>query len=459
MAVDVLVIGAGITGLTTAYLLKQAGVRVAVVDQKSIGSGETSHTTAHVTFVTDARLNELASRLGKKAAQAFWGAGYLAMRQIEEIVNELKIDCELKRVPGYLFAAVGKDTEKEIEFLQLDASLANAFGFDADFIEKDPLFDRPAVRFPNQLKFHPLNYVNALAKALPGDGCHVFSETSASNINSEKHELQTDAGAITYEAVVAATHVPIQGERGTFGAALFQTKLAAYSTYALEAEIESTAESLFWDTNDPYLYFRFDTRDRGSSIIIGGEDHKTGQEEDTESRYERLKNTLEKTFPTAKLKHRWSGQLLGTVDGLPYIGQVAEYQFLATGFSGNGMTLGTFSAMLIRDLITGKSSPWVEFFAPNRKSFSGTLDYLLENKDFLTNFIKDRLPAVDQREKLKRCSGEIMSLDIKSEQYIAMSTENAPCFQQSALIWAVSSHGMTLKEPGTALVMAPVSLP
>ena len=89
-----------------------------------------------------------------------------------------KIDCELKRVPGYLFAAVGKDTEKEIEFLQLDASLANAFGFDADFIEKDPLFDRPAVRFPNQLKFHPLNYVNAVAKALPGDGCHVFSKTS-----------------------------------------------------------------------------------------------------------------------------------------------------------------------------------------------------------------------------------------------------------------------------------------
>ena len=164
------------------------------------------------------------------------------------------------------------------------------------------------MRFPNQLKFHPLNYVNTLAKALPGDGCRVFSETSGSNITSEKHELQTDAGAIIYEAVVAATHVPMaQGERGTFGAALFQTKLAAYSTYALEAEIESTAESLFWDTNDPYLYFRFDTRDRGSPIIIGGEDHKTGQEEETESRYKRLKNTLEKTFPTAKLNHRWFG--------------------------------------------------------------------------------------------------------------------------------------------------------
>jgi glycine/D-amino acid oxidase-like deaminating enzyme/nitrite reductase/ring-hydroxylating ferredoxin subunit len=413
MEVDVLVVGGGITGLTTAYLLKQAGIRVAVVDQKSIGSGETSHTTAHVTFVTDARLHELASRLGEKAAQAFWGAGHLAMRQIEDIVNELKIDCELKRVPGYLFAAIGKDTEKEIESLQRDALLSDGFGFDAEFVESDPLFQRPAVRFPNQLKFHPLKYVNAIATALPGDGCHVFSETSGSNVDSEKHELQTDAGAITYEAVVAATHVPIQGERGTFGAALFQTKLAAYSTYALEAEIPSTAESLFWDTNDPYLYFRFDSRDRGSSVIIGGEDHKTGQEEKTESRYERLKKILKNTFPTARLKHRWSGQVLETPDGLPYIGEVAEHQFLATGFSGNGMTLGTFSAMLIRDLITGQSSPWIELFAPNRKSISGTWDYMLENKDFLTYFIKDRLRPGDQLEKLKRCSGDVLTIDGK----------------------------------------------
>jgi glycine/D-amino acid oxidase-like deaminating enzyme len=264
----------------------QSGIRVAVVDQKSIGSGETSRTTAHVTFVTDARLHELASRLGRIAAQAFWGAGHLAMRQIEDIVSELKIDCELKRVPGYLFAAIGKDIEKEADSLQHDALLSDEFGFDAEFVESDPIFHRPAVRFPNQLKFHPLKYVNAIAAALPGDGCHVFSDTSGSNIDSEKHELQTDAGEIKYEAVVAATHVPIQGERDTFGAALFQTKLAAYSTYALEAEIESMAESLFWDTNDPYLYLRFDARDRGSSVIIGGEDYKTGQEEETESRYE-----------------------------------------------------------------------------------------------------------------------------------------------------------------------------
>jgi glycine/D-amino acid oxidase-like deaminating enzyme/nitrite reductase/ring-hydroxylating ferredoxin subunit len=411
--VDVLVVGGGITGLTTAYLLKQAGIRVAVVDQKKIASGETAHTTAHLTFVTDTRLYELASRLGKKAAQAFWGAGHLAMRQIEHIVHELKVDCELKRVPGYLFAALGQETEKEIEYLQRDALLCAAFGLDAEFVGSDPVFGRPAVRFPNQAKFHPLKYVNAIARALSGDGCHVFSETSGSNIDGERHKLHTDAGAITYETLVAATHVPIQGEQNTFGAALFQTKLAAYSTYALEAEIPSTAESLFWDTNDPYLYFRFDSRDHGCSVIIGGEDHKTGQEQETESRYKRLERTLKKIFPTAKLKHRWSGQVLETPDGLPYIGEVAERQVLATGFSGNGMTLGTFSAVLIRDLITGKASPWTELFAPKRKSISGTWDYLLENKDFPAYFIKDWLRSRDQPAKLKRCSGDVVTIDGK----------------------------------------------
>ena len=413
VAVDVVVVGGGITGLTTAYLLKKTGCRVAVVDLRSIGGGETAHTTAHVTFATDARLQDLASRLGKRQAQALWDAGHVAMNQIKDIIQELEIDCELRHVPGYLFAAVDKETKKERESLQRDAELASEFGFDADFIESDPLFHRPAVRFPNQLKFHPLKYVHAIAKALPGDGCHVFSRTNGSDIDSEKRELHTDGGVISYQALVAATHVPIQGERGTFGAALFQTKLAAYSTYAIEAEIDPVAESLYWDTNDPYLYLRFDRRGDDCSVIIGGEDHKTGQEEQTEARYERLEKILKENFPSAKPKHRWSGQVIETPDGLPYIGEVADHQFLATGFSGNGMTLGTFSAMLIRDLVSGKSDPWKGLFAPNRKSIAGTWDYVLENKDFPAYFIKDWISSAVPAEGPRRCEGQLTKIDGK----------------------------------------------
>jgi glycine/D-amino acid oxidase-like deaminating enzyme/nitrite reductase/ring-hydroxylating ferredoxin subunit len=409
--VDVLVVGAGITGVTIAYLLKQAGSRVALVDLKSVGSGETSHTTAHISLVTDTRLQELASRIGQEQAQAFWGAGQLAMKQIESIVDELQIDCELKRIPGYLFAAVGADTEKEAKSLREDALIANSLGFDASFIECDPLFRRPAVRFPNQLKFHPLRYVNAIAKALPGKGCHVFSRTSGSNINSDKHQLTTDEGTIGYDAVVAATHVPIQGERDTFRAALFQTKLAAYSTYAIEAEVPPMAESLFWDTNDPYLYLRFDQREGATSLIIGGEDHKTGQEQDTENRYEKLSRILAKTFPEAKPRHRWSGQVLETPDGLPYIGEVAPHQFIATGFSGNGMTLGTFSAILIRDVITGKFNPWTQLFAPDRKATVGALEYLRENKDYPAYFLRGLVHPPATLDDVQAGSGAVVQLD------------------------------------------------
>ncbi|HEU4679655.1 MAG TPA: FAD-dependent oxidoreductase [Terrimicrobiaceae bacterium] len=407
---DVLIVGGGITGITTAYLLKRAGCRVALVDLNNIGGGETAHTTAHLTFVADTRLHELASQLGRERAQAFWGAGHLAMQQIGSIVDELKIGCELRRVPGYLFAATGKDEQTEAASLREDALIANALGFDAAFIENDPVFQRPAVRFPNQLKFHPLKYLNVIAQTIPGDGCHIFSRTSGSNINSDKHELETKEGSISYGAVVAATNVPILGERNTLGGALFQTKLAAYSTYAIEAEIESAAESLHWDTGDPYLYCRFDKRDGRKSVILGGEDHKTGQEENTEARYDRLERILRETFPTARLKHRWSGQVLETPDGLPYIGEVRERQFLATGFSGNGMTLGTFSAILIRDLLTGQSNPWRELFAPQRKATIGTWDYLRENKDYPAYLLKGLASRPATVDEPRRGFGEVIEL-------------------------------------------------
>lgn len=411
--VDVLVVGAGITGITTAYLLKKAGCRVAVVDQYGVGGGETGHTTAHLTYVTDARLSELSRSLGVSQAQAFWEAGLDGMRQIDETVAELGISCGLRQVPGYLFAATDKDATSERESLEKDLELARRFGFDAEFLNEDPLFSRPAIRFPNQLKFHPLKYLAAVAKKIPGEGSHIFGNTPGSDIDPDKHELHTDQGVIVYDAVVAATHIPIQGERGTFGAALFQTKLAAYSTYAIEASIDCVPESLFWDTNDPYLYMRFDRGPEGCSVIFGGEDHKTGQVADTDSCYEQLGNKLKEYFPKAKPIRRWSGQVWEPVDGLPYIGEVAERQFVATGFAGNGMTLGTFSAMLIRDLIGGRKNPWADLFSPHRKALSSSWEYLRENVDFPVRFIADRLRPSTSLDDLSRCCGAIVRVDGK----------------------------------------------
>lgn len=405
---DVLIVGGGITGITTAYLLAKLGVKVALVDQQSIGGGETAHTTAHLTYVTDSRLYELVDRFGEGNARALWDAGFAAMGQIERIVCELDIDCELKHVPGYLFAAVGSDPEAEMEKLRRDADYACQMDFDAAFLATDPVFTRPAVRFSNQMQFHPLKYLNAVARAASDAGCQIFSKTSGSDIDPKKHELETSTGVIAYQTLVAATHVPIQGERGTLAAALFQTKLALYSTYAVEAEISKAPEALFWDTKDPYHYYRIDGD--GHRLILGGEDHKTGQIFDTEKCYENLERTLRRDFAKAKVKHRWSGQVVETPDGLPYIGEVGEHQLLATGYSGNGITLGTFAAMMIRDHITERPNAWRELFDPSRKAFSSAWEYVRENADFPAYFLKEHLSPASA-DKPTRGSGEIVKMD------------------------------------------------
>jgi glycine/D-amino acid oxidase-like deaminating enzyme/nitrite reductase/ring-hydroxylating ferredoxin subunit len=424
--VDALVIGGGITGVTTASLLKQAGCKVALVDLHRIGGGETAHTTAHVTCVTDTRLAELVSSLGKAEAQALWDAGDRAMQQIEAMAAEYAIECELRRVPGYLFAAEGKELDAERKSLKQDAGLAAEMGFDANYIESAPLFQRPAVRFANQLKFHPLKYLFGLARTLPGDGCHVFEGTDGTRLDEKKRQLRMPGGAIAYDALIVATHVPLQGHRGALAAALFQTKLAAYSTYAIEARVDAMHEALFWDTNDPYLYLRIDKHPRGTRVILGGEDHKTGQEPDTEARYAKLGQTLRKIFPEAEPERRWSGQVIETPDGLPYIGEAGERQFLATGFSGNGMTLGTFSAMLIADLVAGRKNAWTELFDPHRKRLAGTWEYLRENKDFPACFIKDHLSPV--HESISDLSpGEAGLVKVDGKKYAVHMDANGEC--------------------------------
>jgi Glycine/D-amino acid oxidases (deaminating) len=407
---DVLIIGAGITGLTAAWVLKKAGLRVVVIDQFGVGGGETGRTTAHVTPVTDRRLSDLNHRLGPLPARAFWEAGLEGMRRIDETVAELQPDCGLRQVPGYLIAAMDGDREKEGPSLKRDAALANELGFDAEFLSRDPVFARPAVRFPNQRKFHPLRYLAGLARRIPGRGSHIFGRTRAGETDADRHELHAAGGVVSYESLIMATHVPLRGERGTLGAASFQTKLAAYSTYAIEAVVDDLPEALFWDTGDPYLYLRFDRREEGCSVIIGGEDHKTGQEPDTEACYARLGKTLKSLFPNARPRRRWSGQVWETADGLPYVGEVTDRQFVATGFAGNGMTLGSFSAGLIADLVVGRKNPWTDLFSPDRKALKGAWEYVRENTDYPVRLVADRLRPAADVEELKKGGGAVVRL-------------------------------------------------
>ena len=413
ITVDIVVVGAGVTGITAAYLLKQAGLTVALIDREGVASIDTGHTTAHLTYVTDVQLQELARNFGEDHAQAAWDAGAAAIDEIERIVGEEQSDCEFTRVPSYLHVRVDGSSKKEASSLEKEADLAVKLGFDAAYLNSAPYFNLPAVRFANQAKFHPRKYLRSLVEKIPGNGSHVFEKDAASEFDAEKRRVKVNRNWISFDRVVMATNNPLVGLASIAGTTLLQTKLSLYTSYALGARLPANTipEALFWDTRDPYDYLRID-RNRGFDYLVyGGEDHKTGQNKKTQKAYVRLLARLKKIIPTANIDHRWSGQVICTPDGLPYIGENAEKQFVATGYCGNGMTFGTVAAIMARDWSTGRKNPWTELFSVDRKKIKGAAwNYLRENKDYPYYMIKDRLARAeaDSVRELKPGEGMIV---------------------------------------------------
>src|SRR6266536_1966342 len=326
--VDIVVVGAGITGITTAHLLKETGLTVALIERERVASMDTGHTTAHLTCITDVELQELARNFGDDHAQAAWDAGAAAIDGIQKIVQNEQIECEFTRVPAYVHVCGDSVSQKEISRLKKEASIGAKLGFDA-----------------------------------------------------KKSRVKANRNWINFDRVVMATNNPLVGLAHITAATLLQTKLSLYTSYAFGVHVPSgtVPEALFWDTRDPYDYLRVDRRRGFDYLIYGGEDHKTGQKNQTEKAYARLRARLKKIIPKARVDYRWSGQVICTPDGLPYIGENTERQFIATGYCGNGITFGTITAIMARDWATERTNPWTDLFAVDRKKIKGaTWNYLRE---------------------------------------------------------------------------------
>lgn len=390
---EVLVIGGGITGITAAWLLANQGTDVVLIDREAFATRDTGHTTAHLTYMTDTRLSDLVATFGRNDAFLAWRAGLEAMELIRRTVGDQEIDCELKVVPGYLVAAAGTDAQEERARLQEEAELARHGGFPVNLVEAAPVTRRPGILFPDQMEFHPLLYLRGLLEAAVKKGARVFSNTEAGTFDEKEGRVKAGEHWIRCRKVVIATHVPLQGNAGTVGAAMFQTKLALYSTYAIGARIpgDQVGEVIWSDTADPFLYLRMHRQGDSGYAILGGEDHKTGEIVETEERYRRLEGTLARMIPEAVVTHHWSGQVVETVDGLPYIGPSDDWQFIATGFSGNGMTFGTLAGMMATEWVQGRATPWDELLSPGRKASASVRAYLRENSSFPVRLIGDRL--------------------------------------------------------------------
>ena len=469
VGVDVLVIGAGVTGITAAYLLKKAGLSVALIERERVASVDTGHTTAHLTYVTDVELQELARNFGNDHAQAAWDAGAAAIDEIEGIVREEAIDCEFTRVPAYVHLRKRDFSAKEISSLRKEAELAAKLGFDAEYLKAAPYFNLPAVRFANQAKFHPRKYLRALALKLPGNGSHVFEKSAAIEFDAKKQRVKINRSWIGFERVIMATNNPLVGLASITSTTLLQTKLSLYTSYAVGAcvPLGTVPEALFWDTREPYDYLRIDRHRDFDYVIYGGEDHKTGQNKDTEKAYARLVERLKTIIPKARIDHRWSGQVICTPDGFPYIGENAEHQFVATGYCGNGITFGTVAAMMARDWATARKNPWTDLFAVDRKKIKGaTWNYLRENKDYPYYMIKDWIarPEADSVRELKR--GDGMIIGSRAKKRAVFRDDKGKIFQLSPVCthlgcivkwnraestWDCPCHGSRFKPTGEVI--------
>jgi glycine/D-amino acid oxidase-like deaminating enzyme/nitrite reductase/ring-hydroxylating ferredoxin subunit len=398
--VDIAIIGAGVTGITAAYLFKQRGYKVALLERGHCGGFDSLNTTAHLTYVTDTRLHELVKTFGEQQAKAVWEAGLKAIRVISDNIRKEGIACEFRWVAGYLHAAKKAPSAKELRLLQQDADYATSFGFPAEYPAEAPGFALPGIRFSKVAKFHPGKYLQALVRTIPGKGSFVFENTEVTRVQKDPVEVKVGKLRVRCKFIVLATHNPLVGNARLISATLLQTKLSLYNTYAVGAQIPKGiwTEASYWDTAEPYNYLRIDRRPGSDYAIYGGGDHKTGQAQNTVEVYRRLEKKLLRLIPEAKVDHRWSGQVIETVDGLPYMGCTGPHQFAATGFSGNGYTFGTLAATMAVDTFEDRANPWSDLFDIRRKKIQGAAwTYLKENKDFPYHFIHDRLERAESK--------------------------------------------------------------
>jgi glycine/D-amino acid oxidase-like deaminating enzyme/nitrite reductase/ring-hydroxylating ferredoxin subunit len=380
---DVCVVGAGIAGMTTAYLLARAGRRVAVIDDGPVAGGMTLQTTAHITNMLDDRYFELEKLHGREGARLAADSHTAAIDRIETIVKQEHIDCDFARVDGYLFLAEG-DTR---ETLERELEAAHRAGLRAvRLIERAPFrsFDTgPCLVFPMQGQFHPLKYLARLAEAIRHEGGRIFTGSHADQIEGGVPALvHVGRHVASADAVVVATNVPVNDR------VAIHTKQAPYMTYVIGARVPSGSvpQVLSWDTGDPYHYIRT----YGDMLIVGGEDHKTGQASDSPERYARLEAWARQRFPMiGEVELAWGGQVMETQDYLAFIGRnPADHEniYVATGDSGMGITHGTIAGMLLSDLILGRANPWETLYDPSRVTLRAAGDFARENANVVSQY-------------------------------------------------------------------------
>src|SRR4051812_47724850 len=401
LTVDVAVIGGGIAGLTTALLLKRQGARVAVIESRRVGSGVTGCTTAKVTALQSTIYSTIRSRKGADAAATYAAASVAAVESVATIAADEGIDCDQQRRPAVTYAL----TEDERSSVEQEYDAAAQAGLPVVLADATdlPYPTYGAVRLDEQLQIHPVKYVHGLARAVDGDGSHVFEQTRAVSLDEgEPCLVETTGGTLRADHVVVATHYPIFDRGGYFA------RLKPQRSYCIGARLAAGAQLPTAMSINPGSPAR-SVRAYGDLLIVGGESHSTGSQEATPDRFEQLERFAREHWDVVDITHRWSAQDPVPYDHLPMIGPYhprASRVWVSTGFMKWGMTSATFGARILADLVNGVDNEWASTFTPTRLSPRSVHEVAQLGAKFTADLVADRLKPAQARSRDEVPPGE-----------------------------------------------------
>jgi glycine/D-amino acid oxidase-like deaminating enzyme/nitrite reductase/ring-hydroxylating ferredoxin subunit len=469
---DVLVIGGGIAGLSTAFELVRAGRKVTVVDRGPIGGGMTARTSAHLSYEIDDTYAELIRKHGERAAKLYFESQKAAVDRIEEICAGERIACDFARLDLFVFAPDSKGRGELEDELAAAAKVGFAgVGWAEAPVQSD---NKGCLRFPDQARFHPLRYLAGLAKAIKRDGGELYSNTPVVSIK------ETAAGpvaktangqTIRAKAIVAATNAPIANRLAV------HTKQAPYRTYVLTFEAgNAVPDALIWDTEDPYHYARTYRQGGDRLLLVGGEDHKSGESDDGAERMTRLEAWGRRNFPgLGKVRHRWSGQIYEPADYLPFIGHSPGHKnvYLITGDSGEGLTTGVVASLILPDLIAKRKNRWAPVYRTTRKIVqpSPIATYVKDLAGATKHLFAHALGAEATADKIEPNAGAVITIDGKKMAAFRdakgkLHTRSASCTHVGCVVkwnsfercWDCPCHGSQFAPLGDVL-QAPALTP
>jgi glycine/D-amino acid oxidase-like deaminating enzyme/nitrite reductase/ring-hydroxylating ferredoxin subunit len=465
LQVDVAIIGAGITGLATAIELKEKGFKVAVLEALKVGGGSTGHSTGNLYHTIDKNLEEIESKYNEDTLKDLIAARAAGLDKAKAYISKYNLDCDKVECCWYMYAGNEKMNE-EIETMLKYGRHASA-GIEEAPVSEIPFKATKAVKVDKQLQLNPMRFVQELARAVQSDQLQIFECTRVREVKKEggNHVLTTTGGTVRAKNVVYATHTPK-------GVKFIQTLLGPYREYGIACKIKDDfPKGIFWGyfKKNEKISARHYTRDGQKFLIVVGQPHKVGQENDTASRIRELEAFARRHYQIEEVTYRWGGQHYRPADLLPYIGREPgeETSFIATGYSTDGIIYGVVAGMIISDLIAGVKNPWLEVFDSTRSQpLKAAANFLKENLNVATQFRKNLPGKADAGDYSEIKNGEGAVIDNKGKKIAAHRDESgklhlcsAVCTHMACIVnwnnaeksWDCPCHGSRFKPDGTVM--------